>query len=576
MDKKRRILIVDDNAAIHNDFKKILSNPDNDDELTRMEGILFNRHADYGQNVYHYVIDDAYQGEEAYQMVKKADLEKFPYSLIFMDVRMPPGMDGMLTIERIWSEFPDIEMVICSAYSDYSWSKILEKFGPTDKLVFVRKPFNIIVIKQMALSLVTKWDIARNNRQYTRHLENLVKERTAELEKLLGNMTSLKEKAEQSDRLKSAFLSNMSHEIRSPMNAIMGFTDLLGKDGISEAKRNKYLSCIRSSGRSLMNLINDILCIARIEAGVLDINTEKFSLNHMMNELKEIFEFEVENSFKSNLRIEFEFGCEYDLMIESDSERIKQIIINLFTNAFKFTDEGVIRVGYALEDGIVRFYVSDTGIGIPESDFELIFMRFKQSEVNRDLNPAGTGIGLTISKTLSELLGGRIWVESESGAGSTFQFTVPLVRADADDVIRSGSEQKEKENFNNKTILVAEDEEVNFLLVKEMLESFRLNVLWAKNGAEAVELFRKNSDIGVILMDLRMPVMNGANATRIIKDINSNVPVIAVTAYAMKEETQKFGNLGFDDFLIKPLITADLFSKLSIWLSNNNMISGNC
>jgi signal transduction histidine kinase len=157
-----------------------------------------------------------------------------------------------------------------------------------------------------------------------------------------------------------------------------------------------------------MNLINDIICIAKIEAGVLDVNKEPFSLNHMMCELKEVFEFEVENSYKSGLRVEFEFGCEDDdLQIESDSERIKQIIINLFTNAFKFTDSGFIKVGYALYDDIVSFYVQDTGIGIPESDFELIFMRFKQSHLNNNSNPEGTGIGLTISKTLSALLGAK-------------------------------------------------------------------------------------------------------------------------------------------------------------------------
>jgi YesN/AraC family two-component response regulator len=156
-------------------------------------------------------------------MVRNAEAEKFPYSVIFMDVRMPPGMDGIRTIEKIWSEFNEIEMVICSAYTDYSWESMLKKFGHTDKLVFVRKPFNTIVIKQLTLSLVTKHDIAQKNREYTHHLENLVRERTCELEELLHNMTVLKEKAEQSDKLKSSFLANMSHEIRSPMNSIMGF-----------------------------------------------------------------------------------------------------------------------------------------------------------------------------------------------------------------------------------------------------------------------------------------------------------------------------------------------------------------
>jgi two-component system sensor histidine kinase/response regulator len=336
MKDKRRILIVDDNEAIHADFRKILIDVSTNDELEEIEGALFGVKKSVDTLSYQYIIDDAYQAEEAIEKVDKAAMEGFPYSVIFMDVRMPPGMDGVQAIEKIWNKHPNIEMVISSAYSDYSWDKILEKFGQTDKLLFAKKPFNIIVIKQLTLSLITKWVIAEKNREYMGHLEKQVKERTAELQELLKHMTLLKEKAEESDKLKSAFLANMSHEIRSPMNTILGFTDLLAKNNLPEEKRIKFLSYINASGKSLLNLINDIICIAKIEAGVIDLHHESFPLNPMLSELRELFQLELNGNGTANIDLVFENNNSEDsLVIHTDRERLKQIITNLFSNVQK-------------------------------------------------------------------------------------------------------------------------------------------------------------------------------------------------------------------------------------------------
>lgn len=425
---KRRLLIVDDNESIHEDFNKILTDNLPNKNIEQIEDILFGVKIKVKPSLYEYVIDHAFQGEEAIVMVENSEKEDFAYSVIYMDVRMPPGIDGVQTIEKIWEKYPHIEMVICSAYSDYSWDKILEKFGPTDKLLFIKKPFNTIVIKQLTLSLVTKWDIAKKNREYMDYLEKQVDERTQELKQLLKHMTELKEKAEQSEMQKSVFLANMSHEIRTPMNAILGFSELLENEDLSEELKVKFLHYINSNGMSLLNLINDIICNAKIESGVLDVFFENFSLNQMLEELKEIFLINLLASNKEHLQLKLMTGTTgNNFCIDSDRERLKQVISNLFTNALKFTESGSIEFGYTiLDENWIEFYVKDTGIGIPEDDADFIFDRYAQVSSSKIINKNGTGLGLTISKNLVELLGGKIWVRSKLTEGSTFYFTHPV------------------------------------------------------------------------------------------------------------------------------------------------------
>ena len=425
---KRRLLIVDDNESIHEDFNKILSCTSSEKNIEQIEDILFGVKIKTKPVVYEYIIDHAFQGEEAIDMVETAEKENFPYSVVYMDVRMPPGIDGVQAIEKIWEKYPNIEMVICSAYSDYSWDKILEKFGPTDQLLFLKKPFNTIVIKQLTLSLVTKWDIAKKNREYMEYLEKQVDERTQELRQLLMHMTELKEKAEQSEQQKSVFLANMSHEIRTPMNAILGFAELLENENLPEVMRTKYLHYINDNGMSLLNLINDIISNAKIESGVLNIIHDNFSLNQMLEEIKELFLVNIRVAGKEHIQLNFNPGIsDSEFYIDSDKERLRQIITNLLTNALKFTSSGSIEFGYSvLDENWVEFFVKDTGIGITEEDVDVIFDRYAQVSSSRSINATGTGLGLTISKNLVELLGGKIWVKSKIGEGSTFFFTHPI------------------------------------------------------------------------------------------------------------------------------------------------------
>ena len=572
MDKKRRILIVDDNESIHEDFKKILLVVENSGAINEIEQLLFEEKLPKKGIGYDYVIDDAYQGEEAIEMVKKSYEEDFPYSLIYMDVRMPPGIDGVQAIDKIWQKYPNIEIVICSAYSDYSWDEILEKFGETDKLLFVKKPFNIIVIKQLTLSLITKWDIASKNREYMQHLKKEVEARTLELKHLLEKMTILKEKAEEADKMKSAFLANMSHEIRSPMNAILGFTELLDDPELDEETRKQYRQYINLSGKSLLNLINDIIYVAKIEAGMLEIEPSTFQLNTLLQEINTIFLVEKNTKKKDNLNLELELGIkDENVEIISDPERLKQIIINLLSNAIKFTTEGFIRFGYQLStDRWLTFFVEDSGIGIPENRLDSIFERFGQVENSLLSKNKGTGLGLTISKNLVELLGGKIWVDSQAEKGSTFYFTIPF------NVPHKNSSPQPKEKtdktydnkFSNKTIMIVEDEELNTILLKQILRPLNANMVWAENGAEAVAKFKANTNIDLVLMDIKMPVMDGLEATKQIKAINPKIPVIAQTAFAMSNEEHKYRAQGFDDYIKKPIDISELTHKIAYWLLN--------
>jgi signal transduction histidine kinase len=573
MTQKRRILIVDDTKSIHEDFKKTLISPVEDDKFNQIEQILFQKKQNKKGIAYQYIIDDAYQGEEAIEMVHKAEKEGFPYSLIFMDVRMPPGIDGVETIDRIWQTYPNIEMVICSAYSDYSWDEILEKFGQTDRLLFVKKPFNIIVIKQLALSLITKWDIAKKNREYMKLLEKEVEERTKELRHLLEEMKVLKEKAEDASRQKSAFLSNMSHEIRSPMNSILGFTDLLTESDLPREVRLKYLSYISSSGNSLLNLINDIIYNAKIEAGVLSIEPEEFDLNSLLREIEDKMNLEKSNKNKDSINLELILPENGDMKIIADPERLRQIIINLLTNAIKFTLEGFVTFGYLIEHNEwLKFYVKDTGIGIHPDKIDTIFERFGQVDDERIKNSKGTGLGLSISKNLVELMGGKIWVESEPDKGSTFYFTIPFNPAQIKKDTRQTTEKSTKEVHgisSDTLILIAEDEEFNWIFLQQVLEHTGAKLIWMKNGKEAVDYIARGEKTDLVLMDIKMPEMDGIEATQQIKKIKPGIPVIAQTAFALSEDEKKFRAQGFDDYITKPIDIKLLLEKLNFWLTNN-------
>jgi signal transduction histidine kinase/ActR/RegA family two-component response regulator len=371
-----------------------------------------------------------------------------------------------------------------------------------------------------------------------------------------------KEKAEESDRLKSAFLANMSHEIRTPMNAIVGFSDLLELDNLSQEKRQKYAAIIRKSGSYLLSIISDIVEISHIEAGQVEKKESKVDLDALIDELYHTCRLTL--SAEKNIIIKVvkpELPFTGHMM--TDEVKLKQILINLLNNAMKFTVSGEISFGYFFEKGNeIIFFVKDTGIGIAQGDHHIIFERFRQLEANLPQMNAGSGLGLSITKAYVELLGGKIEVFSEPEKGSEFRVIMPFFFAKEKFQVENLDFLKDPAIHPNEIlILVAEDEDVNWFYLNQVLKKHNYKSIRAENGKRAVELCREKNEIGLVLMDIKMPVMNGFEALQEIKREKPGLPVIAQTAYALPQDIEKLKAV-FDDYVTKPINKELLMQKI--------------
>ncbi len=386
---------------------------------------------------------------------------------------------------------------------------------------------------------------------YRNRLEDIVKERTKELE-------IAKNKAEESDRLKSAFLANMSHEIRTPLNAIIGFSDLLSN--LKDKQRiDEYVHIIQQSGFRLLGLINDIIDISKIEAGQLKYHEDIVDIKKLLGEL---YDFYKQRAKAKGINLVVEKTSEStSVTILSDKLKLYQVLSNLISNAIKFTDFGSVRVYYQITGAFIEFHVQDTGIGIPEDKHKLIFDRFRQIEHLNRVNQGGTGLGLALSKSFVEFLGGEISVKSVSGKGADFFFTIPYIPADKIPVAQNMSFENIAD-LSSKTVLIAEDDESNYILLEVLLSETKIKTLRAKDGAEAIKLYEKYRP-DIILMDVRMDGMDGYTAAKRIKMINSNVPIIAQTAFAMEQDREEALKNACDDYIAKP-ITRDKLIGLII------------
>lgn len=375
-----------------------------------------------------------------------------------------------------------------------------------------------------------------------------------------------KERAEASDHLKSLFLSNMSHEIRTPMNAILGFAEMLQDVELSIDEKDRFLDVIIKSGDNLLRLINDIIDISKIEAGQLKVIYSDCYINELFSDLEVFFNRELARLRKDHLTLYIQPGnSDPDFVVYTDPVRIRQIISNLIGNALKFTDEGFIELGYSIKNKNIEFYVRDSGVGIPADQQKVIFERFGQVKDDAARNLSGTGLGLTISKNLVELLGGRIWLDSYPGEGSTFWFSIPFIighhRKQSEDL--PDSSVLPETDLRGKTILVVEDVETNFFYISSLLGKVNGKVLRAEDGEKAVELCRTNPEINLVLMDIELPVLDGYSATRQIKKIRPDLPVIAQTAFAMMGERERSAQAGCDDYIAKPIRKEILFDVVS-------------
>jgi two-component system sensor histidine kinase/response regulator len=581
--KNHRILVIDDNRSIHDDFRKILVKASQlPNDLSEDEAALFGDE----EQIFawpKFEIDSAYQGQEGLSLIEKSLLEGRPYALAFVDVRMPPGWDGIETTCKIWEKYPDLQVVICTAYSDYSWEEMLRTLGYSDRMVILKKPFDNIEVLQLAIAMTEKWRLLQHAKLRLDDLEKMVHDRTLQLkaanaELTLANLQLISgtEKAQRmadtalaASDAKSGFLANMSHEIRTPMNGVIGMIDSLLGTSLTVGQRESAQT-IQSSAYSLLLIINDILDFSKIEAGKMTFEQVDFDLKEI---IKNTIDLMATLAQGKGLHLSecIQEGTATDLV--GDPTRLRQVLLNLLSNAIKFSEEGSVLLEIAqtseIDDEVeISFSVHDTGIGMSEEAQEKLFQSFTQADTSTTRKYGGTGLGLAICRKLVELMGGTIEATSTLGKGSTFSFSLQFtkqksfVSIDRAPTAVSGlspatQTTADPASANGTRILLAEDGKTNQMVAVQVLKKLGYTADIALNGREAVEAWR-HKKYDIILMDCNMPEMDGYEATRKIRELEAErnlkpTQIIAMTASVMMEDRELCIAAGMNDFTTKPV-----------------------
>ena len=580
----RRLLLIDDNRAIHDDFRKIFSDgPESASALAASEAALFGESTVTATRPT-FQIDFAGQGEEGARLVSQARAAQQPYAMAFVDMRMPPGWDGIETTARIWEADPDVQIVICTAYSDHSWDDIVSRLGHSDRLVILKKPFDNIEVLQLASALTEKWGLAERARYRMQDLEGLVDARTRDLQQTNQQLTAMNARlaaeteranemtaaANVASQAKSAFLANMSHEIRTPMNGVIGMAELLLETPLPAMQRD-YVRTIHDSARALLTVLNDILDFSKIEAGKLDLESTDLDLRDTIEDVSRLVAIQ---AHAKNVEINADIEASIPDLVRGDPGRVRQVLVNLAGNAVKFTHQGEVTIDARVvernaEAILIRFEVRDTGIGIPPDRIKVLFKPFSQVDATTTRRFGGTGLGLSIVKRLVEMMGGEVGVDSHEGAGSTFWFTVRF------NLANEGSERRPRPilSLAGQRVIIVDDNATNRKVLSSQLQRCGISAVAVASAQEGLQVMSRAYETGrpfeVALVDHQMPDCDGAQLGRQINADPqlSSTRLVLLTSSGQRGEGKQFAELGFAGYLLKPVTQRDLSDCLALVLS---------
>lgn len=535
-----RILIVDDNEATHRNFAKILGEESTDPGLGN---------APPAAPRPRYAIDFASQGEQALELVRGAIAEGRPHLLAFVAMHMPPGWDGLRTIEELWREHPTLQTVVCTASLDHSLSRATQRLGSPERLLVLQKPFDAVEVEQLARSLCAR---AQLETAVQEHVEELRRARAA---------------AEAADRAKSTFLSNISHEIRTPLTPILGFAAMMAEEELPRAQQVEYLNTICGSGNYLLRLLSAVLDLAKLEADSLEFELLPFSPAESLRQAMAMLRGQ---AITKGIGFELVLDGPLPPMVVSDATRLQQILLNLIGNAIKFTSRGQVVVRASsrpVQDRLVdlRVEVEDSGIGIPADKLDRLFSPFSQVDASTARRFGGTGLGLAIARRLARGMGGNIEVRSEEGRGSCFtiQMTLALPDGVAGNPLPAGAGTAGRGPGTRPTValplrvLVADDAADSRKLMSRLLQRAGAGVTLACDGGEAMRHWHAAAATGntfdLVITDLQMPVLDGCELTRELRRAGCTAPILACTASAQPTDHQAVVAAGCDAWITKPL-----------------------
>ncbi len=564
-----RILVVDDNAAIHRDFAITLGGTDVDEELVAAAALLHT--VPYApKTASRYQLDFATQGLAALQLAQAAEQEGRPYALAFVDMRMPPGWDGLRTVQELWRQTEDLHVVLCLTSGGRAIAEGASRLGHADRLLMLRKPFDAMEIEQLAASLCEKWRLGR------------------EVKRQIADLEAARVAAELAARVKSDFLANMSHEIRTPMTAILGYASVLREEDLPREQQIEFLDTVCRGGEYLLRILSDVLDISKLEAERVEFEAVPFSV---LDVLRHGLSIMLARASEKGLRMELACEGDFPEHVTGDATRVQQILLNLLGNAVKFTSAGRVRIearaqrnGQALAD--LAIVVDDTGIGVPAEKLAQLFTMFTQADASTTRCYGGTGLGLVIARRLARAMGGDIEVQSEPGKGSRFTVRLTLPVPDGVTWSRLSPTRAEAQRGRSEPVagnrlvgrvLLAEDSRDNQMLIARYLGAAGAQVTIANDGAEALQELTAAASAGrtfdLIVTDMQMPKMDGPELVRTLRARACTTPVLALTANALPVDRQACLEAGCNDFLTKPIDRRTLLASCARLLAGGHVVS---